>query len=120
MQGAARRQGPSLAKRRNAADALSRSTPSGRADSGTSLCREPLAVARTAARLASWAASRIGLVAGVKLVLTRPRGSRGAPIMRDKTGTSLRQAAQLELGFQPLLDAGGVTDAVGFARRIEQ
>jgi hypothetical protein len=51
MQGVARRQGPSLAKRRNAADALSRGNPEGRADSGASLCREPLAV--TALRRAS-------------------------------------------------------------------
>jgi hypothetical protein len=72
MQGASRRQGPSLAKRRNAADTLSRGNPEGRADSGVSLCREPLAVNDTAARLASRAASRIGLVADVKLGLTRP------------------------------------------------
>jgi len=36
--------GRSLAKRRNAADALSRSNPEGRAHSGASLCRSPLAV----------------------------------------------------------------------------
>ncbi|MFP5409456.1 MAG: ATP-dependent DNA helicase RecG [Gammaproteobacteria bacterium] len=72
MQGASHRQGPSLAKRRNAADALSRSNPKGRAHSSASLCREPLAVNDTAARPASRAASRIGLVAGVKLVLARP------------------------------------------------
>jgi hypothetical protein len=42
------------------------------ADSGASLCREPLAVNDTAARSASRAASRIGLVAGVTLVLTGP------------------------------------------------
>jgi len=34
MQGAVRRQGPSLAKRRNAADALSRCNPSGRSRFG--------------------------------------------------------------------------------------
>ena len=73
MQGAARRQGPSLAKRRNTADALSRGNPKGRADSCACLCRKPLAVNDTATRLASRPASRIGLVAGVKLVLTRPR-----------------------------------------------
>jgi len=44
MQGASRRQGLSLGKRRNAADALSRGNPQGRADSGASLCRSPLAV----------------------------------------------------------------------------
>jgi hypothetical protein len=44
MQGASRRQGPSLAKGRNAADALSRSNPEGRIDSGASLCRSPLDV----------------------------------------------------------------------------
>jgi len=65
MQGAARRQGPSLAKRRNAADALSRGNPKGRVDSGALLCRKPLAVNDTAAHLASRPASRIGLVAGV-------------------------------------------------------
>jgi hypothetical protein len=36
--------GHSLAKRRNAADALSRGNPEGRTDSGASLCRSPLAV----------------------------------------------------------------------------
>jgi len=44
MQGASRRQGLSLAKRRNAAAALSRGNPKGRADSDASLCRNPLAV----------------------------------------------------------------------------
>jgi len=44
MQGAMRRQGLSLAKRRNDADALSRGNPEGRIDSGASLCRRPLAV----------------------------------------------------------------------------
>jgi hypothetical protein len=44
MQGAGAGKGRFLAKRRNAADALSRSNPKGRADSGASLCRVPLAV----------------------------------------------------------------------------
>jgi len=44
MQGAMRRQGTSLAKRRNDADALSRGNPEGRGDSGASLFRSPLAV----------------------------------------------------------------------------
>jgi len=75
-------QGLSLAKRRNAAvlnksSALSRSNPKGRdgqglIQPGASLCREPLAVNDTAARPASRAASRIGLVAGVKLVFNTP------------------------------------------------
>jgi hypothetical protein len=72
MQGAVRRQGPSLAKRRNAADTLYRDNPEGRADSGASLCRAPLAVNDTATRPASWAASRIGLAAGAKLALAGP------------------------------------------------
>jgi hypothetical protein len=53
MQGASRWEGPSLAKRRNAADVLSRANPEGRVDSGASLCRVPLAVNDTAARPAS-------------------------------------------------------------------
>jgi hypothetical protein len=44
MQGVSRRQGTSLAKRHNAADALSRNNPEGRVDSGASLCRDPFAV----------------------------------------------------------------------------
>jgi len=72
MQGASRWQGPSLAKRRNAADALSRGNPKGRVDSGRALCRESLAVNDTAARLASRAHPRIDLAAGVKIALTGP------------------------------------------------
>ncbi len=44
MQGVSRRQGSFLAKRHNAAGALSRNNPEGRVDSGASLCRNPLAV----------------------------------------------------------------------------
>jgi len=44
MQDATRWEGSSLAKRRNAADVLSRANPEGRVDSGASLCRSPLAV----------------------------------------------------------------------------
>jgi hypothetical protein len=72
MQGASRRQGLSLAKRRNAAalnksSALSRGNPQGRDDSARVLCRKSLAVNDTAARLASRAHLRIGLAAGAKI-----------------------------------------------------
>ena len=128
MQGASRSQGPSLAKRCNTADALSRSNPQGRADSGAYFYRKPLAVNDTAARFASrrsdvalplgtWATeanmarahspraatarfaaqlrrggrlrepSRIGLVASVKLVLTRPRKAAQARVrLRQSRG----------------------------------
>ena len=98
--------GHPLAKRRNAADALSRSNPKGRADSGASLCREPLAVNDTAARPASRAASRIGLVAGVKLASAGPRAAEDGvapPVILDAThARALRHVALADLQYHAL------------------
>jgi hypothetical protein len=83
MQGAVRRQGRSLAKRRNAADTPYRGNPEGRAHSGASLCRVPLAMNDIAARPASRAASRIRLAAGAK------SASAGPEIMQEVIALSV-------------------------------